>query len=178
MTPEPSLPGDAPPARREALASLTREALRSIDRGVVVVSTDTCSMAPLLRGGERIHWRRGHGPRRGNRPAPDVEPVAAADVVGVVVAVERDDRLWDLRGRGPRLYAAGAVLLSLAGGVLYRAAVLADAVLRRLVPGGRDVRLARPATWLLVRGARAVFHLLFFRACHGPGRPVEEDSDR
>ncbi len=207
MTPEPSLPGTPPPARRQALASLTREALRSIDRGVVLVSSETCSMAPFLRGGERIHWRRGPRPRRGdlllflgrpgpvvhrvvgrrgdvlvtqgdNRPAPDVEPVAEADVVGVVVAVERDGRRWELAGSGPRLYAAGAALLSLAGGVVYRGAVLADAVLRRLVPAGRDVRATRPVAWFLLRGIRAAFHLLFFRACHGPGCPLEEDADR
>ncbi len=207
MTPEPSPPGNAAPARREALNALTREALRSIDRGAVVVSRETRSMAPFLRGGERIHWRRGPRPRTGdlllflgrpgpvvhrvvgrrgevlvtqgdNRPVPDVEPVATDDVVGVVVAVERGGRRWDLGRRGPRFYAAGAASLSRAGGALYRVAVLADAALRRVLPGGRDVRPVRTVAWALLRGVRVAFHFLLFRPCHGAGYPVEEDADR
>ncbi len=207
MAPEPSRPGDEAPARREALASLTREALRSVRRGAVTVSPATCSMWPFLRGGDRIHWRRDRVPRRGdlllflgrpgpvvhrvigsrkgllvtqgdNRPAPDVEPLAPADVVGVVVGLERDGRRWDLSGRGARFYGGAAALFSLAGGRVYRVAAVLDAGLRRLVPGIADVRFARPAAWFALRGLRAALHLLLFRACHGRGRRVEEDGER
>ncbi len=193
---------DVTAARRAAALDLTRQALGTMESGQISVSGDTHSMAPLLRGGETLHWEKPgpagpapgdllifvHAPgpvvhrvvrREGDgwrtkgdgRPGPDVQPVRPADVLGVVTAIEGAGVRWDLRRPGARRYARLAALWSRANAVLYGAAVLGDAVVRRVVPGGRERFVCRAPAWWLQRHAWGLVHGLLFRICHARETP-------
>ncbi|MBP7148948.1 MAG: hypothetical protein KBD01_15565 [Acidobacteria bacterium] len=184
------------PGRGEALAELTAQALGSLSEGVVTVSDQTRSMAPLLQGGERLRWRRPAGtPRRGElvvfagapglvvhrvvrrragvlttkgdaRPAADVEHVATSAVIGVVDAIETGAAVTSLRGGGARFYAALATAISLGGAGLYRVAALGDGALRRLLLRREGRAWLRRPAGWVQFGLQALLHALLFRACH------------
>jgi hypothetical protein len=189
-----------PPEVREEFLRLTAQALESLTRGRIEVSSVTQSMAPQFVGGERLAWcRLEAAPRRGdlllylqrpgpivhrllgraadgswrtkgdNRPLRDLLTVPDRDVLGRIVAFERDGAVWSLEGRGARGYARAAALLSQAGDLGYRAAGLGDAVLRRalffLGERAHGEILRRPAWWVQRQSQRAL-HGLLFGACH------------
>jgi hypothetical protein len=104
-----------------------------------------------------------------NRPTCDVQPVADREVLGRIVAFERDGEIFALEGRGARGYARAAAFLSRAGDLGYRAAGLGDAVLRRafFFLGKRaDRELLRRPAWWVQRMSQRVLHGLLFDACH------------
>lgn len=100
------------------------------------------------------------------RPAHDLEPVLLEDAIGLVYAFERAGVRWSLEGRGARFYARLAWFTSRVLAPAYRAAALADALLRRLVLGRFDVFVFRPLLAALQRAKHGFFHTLLFRACH------------
>ncbi|MCU0232034.1 MAG: S24/S26 family peptidase [Acidobacteria bacterium] len=117
-----------------------------------------------------------------NRPTRDVATVPDRDVLGRIVAFERDGAVWSLEGPGPRGYAFAAALLSSAGDLGCRAAGLGDALLRRalffLGERARGEFLRRPAWWVQ-RLSQRVLHGLLFGACHPrlPRLPFPETAD-
>ena len=136
----------------------------------------------LGRPGPVVHRVIGHRggalvTKGDNRPAPDRANRRPPRSTATTTPTTSPGTTSSTSGAGPRLYALGAAAISLAGGWGYRLASVVDAVLRRLVPGAGDVRLARPVAWFVQRGVRAAFHVLFFRPCHGAGVPVAEDPE-
>jgi hypothetical protein len=104
-----------------------------------------------------------------NRPTRDVLPVADREVLGRIVAFEREGEVFSLEGRGARGYARAAAFLSRAGDLGYRAAALGDAALRRaLVFLGRraDQEVLRRPAWWVQRMSQRALHRLLFAACH------------
>lgn len=97
---------DRPAGARAEVRQLVRDALRAVPGGRMPVSGATRSMAPFLRGGDEIVWRRAEGvPRVGDvvlffRDAPARPDASLADrlrdgglTVHRVIARRRDGRL-------------------------------------------------------------------------------------
>ncbi len=88
---------DVRAARRAAALDLTRQALGAMESGTISVSGDTHSMAPLLHGGETLHWEKpgARGPVPGDllifvhAPGPVVHRV-----------VRREGDGWRTKGDG------------------------------------------------------------------------------
>jgi hypothetical protein len=214
-------------AGRAAATDLARRALAQLPGGSLVLSGDSRSMVPTLRGGEVLHWRRlGRPPRAGEilvyhlapgapvpdhatrprtaepvsplrdavagqklvvhrvawhrrdrslrtkgdgRPLPDVEPVTSEAALGLVEAIERAGRRYELAGRRARAYAFAVLGLSLAGAGLFQLASWGDAVLRRIVPPLGPRWVLRAPAWWVQRGAQEVFRALLFRLAHPSG---------
>jgi hypothetical protein len=111
------------------------------------------------------------------RPALDLEPVAFAQVVGVVVALEREGYRISLRGRGAARYAQLARLVSLAGAGTYRVAGLGDGALRRLLLRRQAPFFFRPVAARLQAAVQKLLHVLAFRLFHRiEALPVESEA--
>lgn len=100
------------------------------------------------------------------RPMRDLADVRDGEVLGVVIAFERDGEVFSLEGRGPRRYATAAALVSRAGDVGFRAASLGDSILRRPLFFLGDRRYLRRPAWSLQWLSQRALHRLLFRACH------------
>lgn len=126
----------------------------------------------------RIAWKRGAEAlitKGDGRPALDVDPVAADHVIGRVVAVHREGRVFRLDTSPARAYGRAAWALSLLGAATYRLAAYADAVLGRVTFRRRAPFLMRPLFDRAQRLAQRALHLLAFRACH-PSLPSSAGS--
>jgi hypothetical protein len=116
------------------------------------------------------------------RPAADLVPVRADEILGVVVAVERRGAVFSLDGDGPRRFARRAARLSAAGHLVYRLAALSEGAARRLGLG--VVLRARPMrrVYAWQRRVQRRHFLVAFEACH-PSLPAlpfaapERDDD-
>ncbi|UCF67902.1 MAG: S24/S26 family peptidase [Acidobacteriota bacterium] len=97
---------------------------------------------------------------------PDFYVVQAEQLLGVVFAIERAQRVFSLEGRAARWYARLVAGLSVAGGTLFRLAEAIDAGLRRVFsPFGKRWWARKPAWWCQ-RLAQELVHSALFRACH------------
>lgn len=195
-----SSPSDHDPARlqREQLLALTKEALRTLSSGSIVVSDTSRSMVPMLQGGERLHWiKPDSSPRQGElliyvqSPGPivhrvmwrradggwrtkgdgrggfDLQPVARDELLGVVVAIERDGARVRLDRFGARVYARLAAWLSALSGAAFVIASGADGLLRRLLRRQGPVSLLQILAWWFGRATQAALQFIGFRICHG-----------
>lgn len=81
------------------------------------------------------------------RPGPDLSPVPADRVLGMVSRLRRGGRSWRLEGRRARLYGIGAAWIS------------------RICAGLPQVRGAWRLQWLL----QGIWYALLFRLCHPRG---------
>jgi hypothetical protein len=112
-----------------------------------------------------------------NLPHLDRETVDSGAVLGVVRAVrEPGGALRELEGRGPRFYGAALASSSRLGAAVYRPAASIDALIRRMIPGMGERRLARLLARAVQRSAQATLHRLLYRACHGRRRAGYRDS--
>lgn len=198
---DPRVDGSRAAEFRAAAIELAKDALSGLSEGEIAVSGATQSMAPMLRGGETLRFKRPRStPRFGDvvlfmekpgpvvhrvvgrrrdgalrtkgdaRAAADVRPVAADDVLGVVVGfADASGTTCELTGAGARVYAVGAALLSQAGRAVHLGASVADALLRRTLPGYGDRRLFRAPLEALQRGAQVLLYTVLFRPLHRRG---------
>lgn len=100
------------------------------------------------------------------RGALDVERILASELVGAIVAFERDGARHRLDTTAAWRYARAALAISRSGAALYRAGALVDAVLRRLLLGRAQPLVGRPLAFAVQRGGQGILHALFFARCH------------
>ncbi len=137
-------PNDHDPARlqREQLLALTKEALRTLSSGSIVVSDTSRSMVPMLRGGERLHWIKTAAPARQGELLIYVQ--SPGPIVHRVMW-QRADGGWRTKGDGRGGFDVQAVARDEALGVVV--AIERDGAVLRLDRFGARV-YARLAAWL------------------------------
>lgn len=118
-------------------------------------------------------WRtKGDG-----RPAADVEMVALADILGIVIALQRGDSWIELQHKPARYYGRIVAISSLMSSKLFTIAQSADGLLRRLVPPLKNRWVLRWIAWRCQQATHLLLHGIFFRVCHAriaPPRWVED----
>lgn len=195
-TPQAGAPQPGVPLQREQLLALTRDALRTLEAGSIVVSDTSRSMVPLLWGGERLHWiRAARSPGRGalviylQSPGPIVHRVVWRRAAGGwctkgdgrggfdVQPVLPDELLGSVQrieraGESFRLDTGGArCYAQLASAVsIAGGAAYAVALCGDRALGrilGRTVpHLLQVPAWWISRGGQLALHKLLFRICH------------
>ncbi|MFN7964424.1 MAG: S24/S26 family peptidase [Acidobacteriota bacterium] len=118
----------------------------------------------------RVIGRRADGGWRtkgDGRGGFDQQPVTRDELLGVVVAIERDGAVVHVDRLGGRLYARIAAWVSLIGGLLFVMASFSDAALRRLLRRRTHLSLAQVLAWWIGRAAQHAWYTIGFRICHG-----------